>query len=477
MNTLNHIHKFKKFMSVSFNFSSVKYVNQVDYKMNKYKEAVEALNNLQSNAAYLKERSYIKSSYNDEYERTISQMKKYLVSAGITNDKLNNLEVIHVAGTKGKGSTCAFCESTLRYHGYKTGFYSSPHLLEVRERIRINGEPISHDLFAQYFWYIYNRLLKDYPDNLPVYFRFLTIMAFYIFLKEKVDVAILEVGIGGEFDCTNVLERVPVVGITSLGIDHTNILGTTLREIAWHKAGIFKPNCKAYTMLQPRDAMKVLMQRSRERKTSLEVIRPFVNIEENGRNIPEVFSLNASLAVTLAYSWLKTVRGLNISLKEFADHPATKKGLANFNWPGRYQVIFLDDVNYYMDGAHTPESMEICVKWFRVMTKKSTRSRVLIFNMIGDRDVEKILINLVNCNFSKVFFVPNISGRNNTTDNKIKDINIHITKCNTYRSLWIKLLGCNNLHVDETSIITKYSVNDAVMDISNKPYDCLVTGS
>lgn len=81
-------------------------------------------------------------------------------SAGISREKLNNLQVIHVAGTKGKGSTCAFCESILRYHGYKTGFYSSPHLLEVRERIRIDGEPISHDMFAQNFWYIYNRLSK-----------------------------------------------------------------------------------------------------------------------------------------------------------------------------------------------------------------------------------------------------------------------------------------------------------------------------
>ncbi|KAK9708737.1 hypothetical protein QE152_g27043 [Popillia japonica] len=444
--------------------------------MDKYKEAVDALNNLQSNAAYIKERSNLKISYNEEYERFL-QMKKYLRSAGISREKLNNLQVIHVAGTKGKGSTCAFCESILRYHGYKTGFYSSPHLLEVRERIRIDGEPISHDMFAQNFWYIYNRLSKDFPENLPVYFRFLTIMAFHIFLKEKVDVAVIEVGIGGELDCTNVLERVPVVGITSLGIDHTNLLGSTIEEIAWHKSGIFKENSKAYTVPQPANAMKILLERSKERKTSIEVIHPFVTIEDNGRSIPEVFNLNASLAVTLAYSWLKTNSSINISLKEFADHPSTKQGLANFNWPGRYQIIFHNQVNYYLDGAHTPESMEICVKWFKAATKKSPRIKVLIFNMTGERDVERMLKSLLHCDFYKVFFVPNISGRTNITDNKIRDVSIHVNKCNKHRKLWIELLRNNNIGVDESQIMTKLSVHEAVKEISQKPYDCLVTGS
>lgn len=81
-------------------------------------------------------------------------------SSGITSKKLNSLNVVHVAGTKGKGSTCAYCESVLRFHGYKTGFYSSPHLLEVRERIRINGEPISHNVFADTFWRVYNKLCQ-----------------------------------------------------------------------------------------------------------------------------------------------------------------------------------------------------------------------------------------------------------------------------------------------------------------------------
>lgn len=106
-----------------------------------------------------------------------------------------------------------------------------------------------------------------------------------------------------------------------------------------------------------------------------------------------------------------------MSLKEFTDCPKTKSSLASCSWPGRYQIIYTDCVNYYLDGAHTPESMEICVKWFKTVTKTSTRSKVLIFNMTGERDVEKILSHLIECEFSKVFFVPNISGRNSSAGN------------------------------------------------------------
>ena len=126
-----------------------------------------------------------------------------LEATGISNEELSGLKVIHVSGTKGKGSTCAFTESILRHHGLKTGFYSSPHLVSVTERIRINGQPLSQVAFADHFWKVYNRVVKDKPeDKRPAYFKFLTILAFNVFIKEKVDVAVIEVGIGrAELDC------------------------------------------------------------------------------------------------------------------------------------------------------------------------------------------------------------------------------------------------------------------------------------
>jgi folylpolyglutamate synthase len=165
----------------------------------------------------------------------------------------NAFNAVHIAGTKGKGSTSAFVESILRhYHAsqspnggfpFKTGLYTSPHLLEVRERIRINGQPLSQLDFAHYFFECWDKLTATCAGSgttMPTYFRFLTLMAFHVFLREKVDAAVVEVGIGGAYDATNILEKPAVCGVSSLGFDHQAILGETLPEIAWHKCGIFK---------------------------------------------------------------------------------------------------------------------------------------------------------------------------------------------------------------------------------------------
>lgn len=159
---------------------------------------------------------------------------RYLEYVGVKSEDLDRLSVIHVAGTKGKvsvtkhrssafvcfllkfslirfqGTTSALCESILRAHGYKTGFYSSPHLVSVTERIRLNGTPISQSHFARVFDNVYTRLAEKCENDLdrPPYFGFLTVMALKVFIAEKVDVAILEVGMGGEYDQTNILKYV-----------------------------------------------------------------------------------------------------------------------------------------------------------------------------------------------------------------------------------------------------------------------------
>ena len=176
------------------------------------------------------------------------------------------MKPIHVAGTKGKGSTSAFIASILAQYTSsephskpsKIGLYTSPHLRFVRERIQINNEPISEELFAKYFFEVWDRLEaaaksddtpQDEPTK-PVYFRYLTLMALHAYLKEGVDTAVIECGIGGEFDSTNILVKPTVTAVTSLGIDHTAVLGSTLPEIAWHKAGIFKHDSIAFTAPQ-----------------------------------------------------------------------------------------------------------------------------------------------------------------------------------------------------------------------------------
>ncbi|KAL6176201.1 hypothetical protein ACLB2K_052836 [Fragaria x ananassa] len=158
-------------------------------------------------------------------------------------EPIAQMKIIHVAGTKGNGSTCTFSESILRHCSFRTGLFTSPHLIDVRERFRLDGYrvDISEEKFLEYFWWPFNRLKEKASDDIPMptYIRFLALLAFKIFFGEKVDVAILEAGLGGKLDATNV--QAPVVcGISSLGYDHMEILGYTLGEIAGEKARIFK---------------------------------------------------------------------------------------------------------------------------------------------------------------------------------------------------------------------------------------------
>lgn len=190
---------------------------------------------------------------------------------------MNKLSVIHVSGSKGKGSVCAYTDAILREHNIKTGLFTSPHLISVTERIKLRGNSISKQLFTDYFWEVFDALQtkKDSEFDLPSYFKFLQIMAFYIFVKENVDVAIVEVGIGGEYDSTNIIKNTEIVGITSLQLEHTQLLGDTLDQIAWQKAGIIKENSHVYAMQQADVCLKVINERFVEKKVrSLVVLFP-----------------------------------------------------------------------------------------------------------------------------------------------------------------------------------------------------------
>ncbi|KAI2554047.1 FPGS isoform 15, partial [Pan troglodytes] len=193
------------------------------------------LNTLQTNAGYLEQ---VKRQRGDP-QTQLEAMELYLARSGLQVEDLDRLNIIHVTGTKGKGSTCAFTECILRSYGLKTGFFSSPHLVQVRERIRINGQPISPELFTKYFWRLYHRLEET-----------------------KVDLAVVEVGIGGAYDCTNIIRKPVVCGVSSLGIDHTSLLGDTVEKIAWQKGGIFKQGVPAFTVLQPEGPLAVLRDRA-----------------------------------------------------------------------------------------------------------------------------------------------------------------------------------------------------------------------
>ena len=319
---------------------------------------------------------------------------------GYSVEDLNRLNAVHIAGTKGKGSTCAITESVLRQCGLKTGLFTSPHLREVRERFRINGMALPHSKFVTYFSSVYNRL-KLATDNEPQpgYFHFLTLMAFDVFLNENVDVAVIEVGIGGEYDATNLLPRPVCCGVSALGLDHTSILGDTVDKIAWHKAGIFKKGVPAFTQPQKPEALQVLQQRANEIGCELKVVEP-LGFDENDENFHlnlsgDVQKANAGLALSLVEAWLRNAKCPSLNFKgDFCPTYAFNRGLAHCQWPGRFQLLDRAPFRYWIDGAHTKESIDLCVKWFfdqQKLNNPDSLPRVLLFSTTGQRGFEKFL--------------------------------------------------------------------------------------
>jgi folylpolyglutamate synthase len=226
-------------------------------KTRNWKDVESALDALQSRGDLLLKRR-------DERPNMMQDMRDLVDRAGVHPSALS---VVHVAGTKGKGSTCAFVERILREYGYRTGMFTSPHLVDICERFRIDGKPISRVQFQRSFWTCWDRLnatrdrttCVDDALQMPGFFRFLSLMAFELFEYEKVDVVVLEVGLGGRLDPTNVIDRPIVTGVSALGYDHTSILGNTLALIAGEKGGIFKSGVLPLTVEQgDSSAMNVL---------------------------------------------------------------------------------------------------------------------------------------------------------------------------------------------------------------------------
>lgn len=374
-----------------------------------YEAAVVALNTLQSNFSIV---DAIRKSGRGMNKQAIPEMVEWCRKAGYEPSDFDRLRPIHIAGTKGKGSTSAFISSIMAQYKStdaahpptKVGLYTSPHLRSVRERIQIDNEPISEPLFAKYFFDIWHRLeaaaaadvssSSDVPTK-PVYFRYLTLMAFHAYLNEGVDSAVIECGIGGEYDSTNILANPTVTAVTSLGIDHTAMLGSTLAEIAWHKAGIFKQGSVAFTAPQKAEAMTVLDERASERGVKLHVIDVHPALENNSIKLglgAAFQKINASVAIAAAAAHLRALG--HASIPDPTTSPAIDlpqefvRGLEQVRWAGRCEIRREKNIAWHIDGAHTLESIQVTGQWFSEQILSGSQKaacqdrvpRILIFN-------------------------------------------------------------------------------------------------
>lgn len=260
--------------------------------------------------------------------------------------------VIHVAGTNGKGSTCAILESILRAAGHRTGLFTSPHLIHQGERVQIDRELLSRDQIVDY-----TRRLKpiaesieaEFPDHHPTFFEFMTGMAFLRFADAQVDVGIIETGLGGRLDATNVVDP-EITVITSISFDHTEILGDTLEAIATEKAGIIKPGKPVVMGLLPFEAERVIERIARERGAPLTKVADVFGTDETRfpeTRLPGDYQrLNAATATVVA-----RLLGDPFKITE----SDIRTGLQSVNWSGRWERHALTDRSIILDATHNPE--------------------------------------------------------------------------------------------------------------------------
>ena len=311
----------------------------------------------------------------------------------------------HIAGTNGKGSTAAFLESILRHAGFRTGLNTSPHLEKINERIRINGEEISDQAFAEVLTRI-QRLIEELlaAGKLrahPTYFECVTAMAFEHFARERVEFAVFEVGLGGRLDATNILAPVVTI-ITRIDFDHENFLGHSLREIAAEKAGILKPGVPAVVAEQHPEAREVILARAKE--LACPVIEPaqifcvdresmhngsvrarLIEVDsgktfEIAPSLPGRFQFQNALNA-LAAARLLQKRGFKIS------DEAITQGIANTVWPGRLEKL-QSHPDVYLDGAHNPGAARELAHFLEV--NFPGRKIFLLYAALRDKAVDEV---------------------------------------------------------------------------------------
>ncbi len=297
--------------------------------------------------------------------------------------------VIHVAGTNGKGSVCAMLESIYRQAGYRTGLYTSPHLVHLGERVQVNRQNLSAPQILEFV-----RTLKPLaealgqkdPADQPSFFELMTAMAFLHFAKAAVQVGIIEVGLGGRLDATNiVLPEVSV--ITSIGLDHTEILGESLEKIAAEKAGIIKPRIPVVVGRVPAAADEVISRTARERGAPLHRVTDVFG--EDLSRYPETGLEGTFQRINAATA---TLVARLASPKLPVTEDAIRNGLLRVTWPGRWQRFPLDARReLILDASHNPEGATVLDENLGRLAAQSGQKPIVIAGVLGEYRAQALL--------------------------------------------------------------------------------------
>ncbi len=358
-------------------------------------------------------------------------------------------KIVHVAGTNGKGSVCTYVSSILTAHGYQTAMFTSPHLISMCERFRIDGEMMSEDEFMRYFYVVMDKIEENYH---PTFFEYLFFMAMLWFEDRGVDYIVLETGLGGRLDATNIIKKPELCVITKIGIDHTMYLGDTLEEIAGEKAGIIKKdvplvyydfdikvtqimeNTARYcgSVTYPVKNTNIKNVKIHEKDIDFCMFYEYDNYvcpEWEEFRIPTVATyqtINATLAVTASKLLLKENWNLGIA----------KAVLARTFWEGRMEEVL---PGFYVDGAHNEDGVEAFLDG---LAASDVKEATLLFGVNGDKDYGPMIKRIAE---SGCF------------------IKIVVTKLAGDRSALPETIAEQFAKYTDSQIILTYSVKDAVV--------------
>lgn len=382
----------------------------------------------------------------------IAQSNKFGIRLGLDNigkllellgNPQDSLDIIHVAGTNGKGSTCSFISSILKEAGYKVGLYTSPYLETFTERIRVNGENIPEPEVGRIIELIKSKIEKMVKEgySYPTEFEIVTAMAFYYYAEQKVDFLVLEVGLGGRYDGTNIIKKSLASVITSISMDHVNILGDTLEKIAYEKAGIIKENGTVVVYDQSEEAKGVIKGVCSEKNAKyIEVKFSDIDIKKSdiysqvfdctilGKRYEDLeIKLIGEHQVNNSVLALSVLECLNLEVDEMS----IRNGLLNTRWPGRIEKIKEEPI-FIIDGAHNEEGARSLRKSLdhNFKGKKLT----LLIGMLEDKDIDSVLDILMPI-FSRVITTTPDNPRAISSETLAQKISMYVSDVTSKRNI------------------------------------------
>ncbi len=379
----------------------------------------------------------------------LENIKGFLNHLGNPQEKL---KAFHIAGSNGKGSTSAFIASILMELGYKTGLYTSPHFVRFNERIVIDGEQIPDSVIADF----YEKNEKFIDEHKLTFFEVTTALAFQYFKDTKVDYAVIETGLGGRLDATNVFNALGVI-ITSISLEHTHILGETIKEIAAEKAAIIKNHNKVFTGNLPVEAKEVIEKKCIETNSELFRIEDYTNEQKDSLELyTEELDLN---------EWIMPLKGYyqkyNAALAALAVSKTLDTGdfgkietgirnvITNTGFQGRYEY-YCTKPDIILDSAHNPDGIN---KFISEFSRYKYSKRTLIFSALKDKKISEMLLILKD-HFEEIMITEVHNERAIKTSELLKtagDLNIKVKELNNPVSYIIDFQ--TKAHKDECLVV------------------------